>query len=335
MKNKGSISIQIFNLVFQALGISEQETVEICKSADISPDLLKQADARLNADERNKLWCTISEKTRRDDIGLNAGKNFVITQATIVAYVMMNSKSVITALQKYSQYQKIICSISQTKIAEKNDITSITIEFSGKWFAEYRFPLELEMTILKRSIDELSGKVISPAAVYFSYDKPKNTDLYIEVFSSSNILFNQKNNSIIYRTKDLLEPVINSNPELFTLFENHARKELNTQLQDGYYSQKVHNLLVKYLNAEVPKIEIIAAELAMSVRNLQIRLKEEGSSYQNILDNVRKNLAISYLTEKQINKSEIAYLLGFSELSVFSRSFKKWTGQTPSQYLQN
>ena len=80
MKNKGSISIQIFNLVFQALGISEQETNEIYKSAGISLELIKQADARLNADERNKLWRTISEKTRRDDIGLIAGKKFVISQ---------------------------------------------------------------------------------------------------------------------------------------------------------------------------------------------------------------------------------------------------------------
>jgi len=76
----------------------------------------------------------------------------------------------------------------------------------------------------------------------------------------------------------------------------------------------------------------VAHQLAMSQRTLQRKLREHDTSHQQLLDDLRKNLARTYLDEPSMSIGEVAYLLGFSESSAFHRAFKRWTGQTPSEY---
>ncbi|MEM9985369.1 MAG: helix-turn-helix transcriptional regulator [Bacteroidota bacterium] len=123
-----------------------------------------------------------------------------------------------------------------------------------------------------------------------------------------------------------------SNPDLIRLYDKHTGELLRRQDDNSSYTFKVRSLLVRQLREESPGIEIVADHLSMSVRSLQMKLKDEGTSYQKILNALRKNLAIAYLREQSVSKGEIAHMLGFSEISVFSRTFKKWTGKSPSEY---
>jgi AraC-like DNA-binding protein len=93
----------------------------------------------------------------------------------------------------------------------------------------------------------------------------------------------------------------------------------------------IGSLLVR---GEKNSIEIIASSLGMSPRNLQFKLKEEKTTYQNLLGAVRKEIALSYLREKEATICDIAFLLGFSEQSAFNHAFKRWTGFTPREYLR-
>ncbi len=123
-----------------------------------------------------------------------------------------------------------------------------------------------------------------------------------------------------------------SNPDLIRLYDKHTQEFLRHEENPATYTYKVRSLLVRQLRDESPGIEIVADHLSMSVRSLQMKLKDEGTSYQKILNSLRKNLAIAYLREQSVTKGEIAHMLGFSEISVFSRTFKKWTGKSPSEY---
>ncbi|MEM7372022.1 MAG: helix-turn-helix transcriptional regulator [Bacteroidota bacterium] len=123
-----------------------------------------------------------------------------------------------------------------------------------------------------------------------------------------------------------------NNQRLLSLYDKHATALLQNQPFSDNYTAKVRQLLLRQLKEESPGIEIVADHLSMSVRSLQLKLKEEGTSYQKILNSVRKGLAIAYLREPKVSKGEIAQMLGFSEISVFSRTFKKWTGKSPSEY---
>ncbi|MEL7530870.1 MAG: helix-turn-helix transcriptional regulator [Bacteroidota bacterium] len=116
------------------------------------------------------------------------------------------------------------------------------------------------------------------------------------------------------------------------LIDRQAKRLLGSEPQPDSYTEKVMGLVIAQLRKRKLGIEVVADDLSMSVRSLQMKLKEEGTSYQKLLNRIREQLAIAFLREKKYSKSEIADLLGFSEISVFSRTFKKWTGQSPSEF---
>lgn len=123
-----------------------------------------------------------------------------------------------------------------------------------------------------------------------------------------------------------------NNPRLLQLFDKHAMEFLTRHHDADSFAGRVNRILVEQLRSDSPGIEYVADHFSMSVRSLQMKLKAEGTSYQKLLNNIRKDFAIAYLAERKVSKGEIAHLLGFSEISVFSRTFKKWTGKSPSEY---
>ena len=85
----------------------------------------------------------------------------------------------------------------------------------------------------------------------------------------------------------------------------------------------------------IVSLEDIAANFNISARTLQRKLKEEGINFQQVADEVRKSLAINYLKAGSYPVKEISYMLGYNELSAFTRTFKRWTGITPAIYQKN
>ncbi|MEL6132275.1 MAG: helix-turn-helix domain-containing protein [Bacteroidota bacterium] len=119
---------------------------------------------------------------------------------------------------------------------------------------------------------------------------------------------------------------------LLQLYDRHAETLVRDISSATPYTARVKRILLQELRNQSPGIEIVALHLDMSVRSLQMKLKHEGTTYQQILNSLRKSLAIAYLQDPRVSKGEIAHVLGFSEISVFSRTFKKWTGKSPSEY---
>jgi AraC-like DNA-binding protein len=102
--------------------------------------------------------------------------------------------------------------------------------------------------------------------------------------------------------------------------------------QEHRYTRQVVQAITNQLKGELPSIDAIAHILAMSVRQLQRELQAEGTSFQKLLDETRKQLALRYLKHPHTPIHDVAFMLGFSEPSAFHRAFKRWTGQTPRTY---
>src|SRR5258708_17488730 len=131
------------------------------------------------------------------------------------------------------------------------------------------------------------------------------------------------------------EPIISANFELQALLlEKMSRIQYGMDIQESLGS-KIVGLLRNNTYLGIPTLREIAANLHMSPRNLQRKLQQEGSSYQQLAESVRKSLAIHYLNQGDYPIKEVSYLLGYHELSAFSRAFKKWTGQTPQQFRKS
>ena len=134
-----------------------------------------------------------------------------------------------------------------------------------------------------------------------------------------------------YRTLGFLEEFVYPKPEA-TLFEGDARRRLEALAIRGGVSGRVLTFLAARLKGAVPPLSEVASALAMSERSIQRSLSEEQTSYRELVDEVRKNLAIEHLSRPGTSATDVSFLLGFSEPSAFTRAFRRWTGLAPTSF---
>ena len=138
-----------------------------------------------------------------------------------------------------------------------------------------------------------------------------------------------------FRKEYLQTKIITANYQIQTLLIEQITKLQNPTSLSGGFSKRIFNFLIANSYLYSLSIESVAGNFNISVRTLQRKLKEEGVSYLQIIEEVRKSLAIHYIKKSSSSVKEISAILGYSEPSGFVRAFKKWTGKTPSEYRNN
>ncbi len=126
-------------------------------------------------------------------------------------------------------------------------------------------------------------------------------------------------------------PIRDEDPAMSRLMERYAEEWLARLGGQASLVEQIRRHIYTELGNGVPSAEAIARPLGLSERSLSRRLRAEGLSYLEIVDSVRRELALVYLRNRSLKMAEVAFLLGFSELSAFYRAFRRWTGMTPAQ----
>ncbi len=126
--------------------------------------------------------------------------------------------------------------------------------------------------------------------------------------------------------------MLRSDPGLCVILDRYAEELLAKLPQTNSIVDRVRQELSVGLRGGQVRLEAIAHTLEVEPRTLQRKLREAGISYQELLDEMRRELSIHYLKEEHISVYEVAFLLGFAETSAFHRAFKRWTGKTPSEF---
>jgi AraC-like DNA-binding protein len=235
----------------------------------------------------------------------------------------------------------LCCKISYSrstpyKPRERSDSPLNRVAFSNS-NNKYKIPRHVSEALLSSYVHifrHITEGNLNLVEVRFKHARPENTAQH-ERFFHAPLLFEQPANELVI-SKDILElPIFLANPGLLKPLEQIAQKFIDNLYLSDTLSDRVTRLLSKLLaRGKRTNIETIATNLAMSVRNMQIKLKEEGTSYQRILDSVRKEIALSYLNEEDVTICDIAFLLGFSEQNAFNHAFKRWTGGSPKHYFK-
>jgi AraC-like DNA-binding protein len=328
-----TVSAQLINQTMTAMKQEGFDSQVMCERVGIDPGLLKDPDARFDILLENRLWEAYIQEGASAHLGLIVGDQFQPNVISTVAYVMMYAPDLPTALKKCGEYQELLCDVTKMHLDLKQG--KWFIEFIDPWYDAYKYLVDKLLVIFKSSLQAMSCEEIFPLEVHFPYPEPQDISPYSFRFPGSKLFFNSSETALIYRPQDFLLPIPFADPKLHQIFDQHA-SELMEKLGKGLsISQQVNKQLIQLIRAETPSLELVADRLAMSPRNLQLKLKEEGTSYQQLLDDMRKEMALSYLRKGNMSKSDIAFLLGFSGLSTFSHSFKKWTGYSPSAWLRH
>jgi AraC-like DNA-binding protein len=159
-------------------------------------------------------------------------------------------------------------------------------------------------------------------------------DYYQQVFACP-VLFEQQFNSLILPREYLSIPLRQPDHSLLQTLELHAAGQVSALGDAHNLSIQIKDIIRILLSKGITRKDMVAGQLNMSERTLQRKLQQEQTSYQKLLDEARLSLAQQYLIETKLTVDDIAMQLGFSETRSFFRSFKAWTGKTPSIYRES
>lgn len=175
----------------------------------------------------------------------------------------------------------------------------------------------------------LTGSPCVPTRAWFAHPAPEDVSELVALLGTGNVRWDAGGNGMELAAEVLDRPLATADPPLLSLLERQAQQALGPQGEQRLVAL-VKRRVRDTLGETPPTLEGIAAELRMSARTLQRHLSEEGTGFADLLDEIRHELAVEYVRDVQRPLGEVAYLLGYSELSAFLRAFKRWTGKTPS-----
>jgi AraC-like DNA-binding protein len=169
---------------------------------------------------------------------------------------------------------------------------------------------------------------------WFIHPRPAAADLtrLAAALGTTNIEYGAATNGFALRRSALEQPVKGGDAALYAFLEEHALAALASRPKTDDLLDKLRHLIRDALKQGEPSIERVATRLHMSGRTLQRRLADLQTSFQEVLDAVRFDLARAYLKDNRLDVSQVAYLLGYSELRAFDRAFRRWANQSPSEW---
>jgi AraC-like DNA-binding protein len=313
----------------QALGLDVEE---LKRSVGLPADALDDPDTRVDSEIGFRLM-NEAERVSKDSLfGLHHGSQFQASDMGLVGYLVLNAPTIWMALDSFCKYQNIYGEGLQLETSNR----------LGKVEVSFTVHHELEsvagdcafishMAGFISTIKWLLGKHSYPLSATLRINKPNSLQELQEYEScfGQHIEFGQKTYRLVFDESDFKQNILTSNQELYSMVESRAQSVLQDIGEQNTFSQTVARELHKSLDQGKPSLEGIARLLCKSPRTVQRQLKEEGTSFQQVLDQVREKLAKYYLKTRNLNIDEIAFLLGFSESSAFRKAFKKWTQMSP------
>ncbi len=328
------ISITVLAQLFLYLEALKVDVDAYLRSLGVDPASVKSPDAYIPLETYLLIQESAARYTNDPYFGLHAGEYAGPGTWSILGYMMMNCRTLGEAFEKANRYSRIIGNLIQARAEPR--INKIKVIFETPPYAPdmSRHCIETVFSSTARMMQTLTGARLYPLEITFTYPEPESRAEYERIFHCP-VHFGRRENAFVMDWSHITQPVLMANAPLLEYFEKYAQDFIaQMDRPNNEHTRAVTKILLARLDDESLSIQKVAREMAVSVRTLQKRLEAEGTDFSELLRDTRERLAKQYLRENY-TAEQITYLLGFSEPSVFRKSFKKWTGRTPKEYRQS
>jgi AraC-like DNA-binding protein len=287
---------------------------------------------RYSQDQVTSLWVAAVEATHDPDFGLKVAQYIRPSTFHVVGHAMSCSATLRKAAERFAHSARLISDSAAVEFTAKGDHCLLTVDLHTGGRPPVYQTIDTILAGFLSLCEWIQTVPITPVEVTFRHPKPADDRAYRILFKCD-ILYGQPTNSILFHTGDLERPVPAANEELAMLLDEMAANYLAARFSSRF-SQKVTDVLIGQLPSGEPNKPETARLLVMTERTLLRRLRDENTTFQELLDRLREKLAFDYLRRADLTIDTIAHLLGFSSSSAFSRAFVRWTGQRPSDWRQ-
>ena len=300
--------------------------------AGLAPEMAGEPTLKLSLSSFCRLFEEASRLSHHDNFGLWFGNQFAPRDLGLWGYAAISSPTLGMALEnlvnlfRYHQESSVM-----SMYQGESGLVRLEYQIQAPDIIERRQDAELSLGMFYNVFRESCGSGWAPEEVHFEHAKPENWHEHETAFSAP-VYFSQPANALLFKPDILSNPMPGKDLALMAIMQtclqsvgkendkpvslvNRVQSTIRTELPDGY-----------------PSLQKIAASLHLAPSVIQRELSQEGVSYKDLVEITRKNLALMYIRQKHLSFSEIAFLLGYSELSAFSRAMRRWTGLSPRKF---
>jgi AraC-like DNA-binding protein len=302
-------------------------------NSGIAPEMAGSPTLKLRLKDYCRLFEEASRRTQHDNFGLWFGNQFQPRDLGLWGYAAVSSPTLGAALENLVGLFRYHQESSMMRLAPAADgLVRLEYRVEAPEIVERRQDAELSLGMFLNVIRECCGPHWAPEEVYFEHPRPQLWQDHRAAFAAP-VYFGQPTNALAFRADVLGRPMPACDLKLLatmqTCLEALGLKGGGQSLQD-----RIAAAIRTRLPGGAPTLEQIAAELRVSAAAIQRSLAERGLTYKDAVEEMRKSLARMYLEQRQLPLTEVALLLGYSELSAFTRAFTRWTGVSPRVYRQ-
>ena len=297
----------------------------------IDPSLFAEPGTRLSFARMGKLWEAAVAATGDPMFGLEVGSRARPTDFYVLGHAWLASSTLYGAFSRLCRYRHVISTAPGVdQLVPHEDGYDFTENFVESDLLPPRVARDGGYAALFGLCDAVTAEPVRPLRVALTVPVENASARYDELFQCP-IEYGSDREHWIYSREAMQTPLTGSVPEVATAIDRIAERYIES-LEEGEVSTAVRSLLVKLLPSGKTDQEAIAGRLYRSTSTLQRQLNAEGTSYRDVLESTRRELAEEYLKEGGLSKAEIAFMVGFSDQSNFARAFKRWTGMSPGEY---
>lgn len=302
----------------------------LAERSGIDPATLEDQDNRIPLSNYRALMKAGQVLADDPALALRYGEAVAIGELSIVGLIGQASESPMEALALVNRYASLTVEVE----LEGPDRLSLVMRDGALWLVDNRlnpnaFPELTEQAFARMVCDIRRFGVDRPiGALHVTHAEPAYRAVYDEIFRAP-IVFDSPWNAIQI-DQGLMDLRMAQQPRyMLGVLGGHADALLGELERSKLVGGRVQAVLARTLEAGPAGMEAVAAEMGLSRQSLYRKLKAEGFTFEGLLDDLRRRLALDWLGERKVSISQTAHRLGFSDRAAFSRAFKRWTGRNP------
>lgn len=318
------------------IGFAERRGVDIgtvMRESGYGAGELYNDQCRFPVSVMNRLWREISAQLKDPFLGLHFGHYFGRhAEGHFLMTLMKNSDSLEKALLHLIRYHNLMTDVITLHLSVRNGRAVLEWEYRASGLPVTYHVAEAVMCLLATVLRSVTNEEIRFSDIRFTHNWLQESDEYVKILTVQPH-FNCEKNKLVFSAAELGRVFPMAHREFASYLIHYADTVETRFYEHARYRDKAALILKqRILKGEDCDIVSLADHFTMSPRSLQNRLKNEGVNFRALLDEVKKEIAMHYLRQKDVMLCDIAFLLGFSEQSSFNHSFKKWTGMTPGEF---
>lgn len=331
-KHTPLITVRAVQPVIAGLDALGCKTDKILANVNIARAVLDNADGGIPHPAMMAFWQEALAVTGDEHLGLHLAEAAPLESFGVHTYALQSSPTLREAYRRASRYQRLIHEATDLTFDEDGNEGVLHHAWPGGRSVP-RHPAEFLVTLWVRFGRLITGSHWAPRLVCFAHNAPPDVTEHQRIFQTPIQFLSGR--TAMYVPNHILDTAnASADPGLIGVLDDYAERLLEQRPTPtaATLSERVRFQLMETLTGGIPTAEEIAQSLHMSVRTLHRNLQQEGATFSELLNQLRQEQATNYLTNPNISISEVAFLLGFSEISSFYRAFKRWTGTTPAEF---